>query len=246
MILPILIIIGELTLLYLVSNLLTRSLYTLFMLISRSRPVAVSFVTLLLFPGTVVHELSHLFTAEIIGVRTGKIELAPESIRGDNVNIGSVAIAKTDPIRRSLIGLSPLFAGLAVVTALSYFFPGLIREAGQALASGTALSTPPLYLAIGTFYLLFAVSNSMFSSPQDLKGFPPVAITLGLIVTAAYLMGLRITLTGKVLEVATQILASLTNSLGVVLAVNLALLSMAGAGIMLITRLFKVKIQTRS
>ncbi|MEK7129984.1 MAG: hypothetical protein AAB803_03105 [Patescibacteria group bacterium] len=201
----------ELAGLFFLSRLLIQKLYAFFLLLFRARSAAVSAVTLLLFPGTVIHELSHLFTAEILGVRTGKLTLAPESIREVNIKTGSVAIAQTGPFRRAAIGLSPIFAGILSLAALSWWIPQLIEHSNS-------------YLLLLTSYLLFAISNSMFSSREDLKGFWPLAITLSLFIGAAYAIGLRIGLEGKVLEVATTILSSLVQSLGLVLAVNGVLL----------------------
>lgn len=220
-----LLLLVELTGLLFLSRLVVQKLYTFFLLVFRSRSVAVSIVTLLLFPGTVVHELSHLFTAEILGVRTGKLSLAPESIRGDpstplrasSIKTGSITIAQTGPIRRAAIGLAPIFAGITTLTAISYFLK----------LNFTALQGPTLQLALIyglSFYLLFTISNSMFSSREDMRGFWPLAITLGLFAGAAYFVGLRIGLEGKALEVVTTILSSLVQSLGLVLALNSILL----------------------
>lgn len=207
----------ELIILFFLSRLLTQKLYALFLLLFRARSVAVSAITLLLFPGTVIHELSHLFTAEILGVRTGKLTLAPESIRGENIKTGSVAIAATGPFRRAIIGLSPLFAGLLALSAISYFLQQYF----------TTPQGPTLQLALSyglSFYFLFTISNSMFSSREDMRGFWPLAITLGLFIGAAYAFGLRIGLEGRILEVVTIALSSLVQSLGLVLAVNGGLL----------------------
>lgn len=201
-----LILTAELTLLYFLSRWLTQTLYTFFLLIFNIRSIAISLVTLLLFPGTVIHELSHLFVAEILGVRTGKLTLAPEEIRETNVKAGSVAIAATDPIRRALIGIAPVFTGIASLAALSYF----IRQ--------------NVLISAVYYYLLFAISNSMFSSKQDLKGFWPVALAVSLIIAAGFVAGLRFGLAGQAAIIAQQIIMSLTRSLAQVLAVNGVLL----------------------
>jgi len=218
------ILIIELLTLYVVSQWLTKSFYGFFLLLFRARPVAVSAVTLLLFPGTVVHELSHLFTAEILGVKTGKLELAPESIRQEDVRIGSVAIAQTDPLRRSAIGLAPLGSGLLALAALSWWLPKIWNDLQPVLQSGKLFSSPPLYVLCVIFYLLFSVSNAMFSSSQDLKGCLPLVIVLVILVTGAYGLGFRFFLTGQVLDITNRILQSLVQSLGLVLAVNAILL----------------------
>ncbi len=202
------VLLAELVALYFLSRWVTKALFMFFLLIFRARSVAISLLLVLEFPGTVIHELAHLFTAEILGVKTGKLRLEPESIREDDITSGSVMISESDPFRRYARGLAPLFAGIIVLTALSYFL-------SQAL---------PQWHYWGLGYLMFAVSNSMFSSPADLKGFIPFAITVGILIASAYFLGIRIALTGQILEVVTRILTTLTQSLGVVLGVNVALL----------------------
>src|SRR3989337_2674203 len=91
---------AELIALYVLSQSLTQAVFELTVLVFRARSVGITIVTLLTFPGTVVHELSHLFTAEVLGVRTGKLTLVPENIREEEVKAGSVMIADTDPFRR--------------------------------------------------------------------------------------------------------------------------------------------------
>ena len=137
----------ELTFLYLLSRRVIGTLYRLLQMLTRSRPMAIWIVSIIFFPGTVVHELAHLFTAEILGVRTGKLTLVPESLEGNEINAGAVMIAATDPFRRTLIGLAPVYVGIIVLVATS------------------SLTVLPIL----TFYIMFAVSNSMFSSEEDMK-----------------------------------------------------------------------------
>ena len=207
-----LLLIAELILLFFLSQRLTQSLFDLCILLFRARSVAITIITILNFPGTVIHELSHLFTAEVLGVRTGKLTLVPESIQSDpstslGVKAGSVMIAASDPFRRYLIGLAPIVTGLTAISAISYFL--------------SQQFTPITPLTILYFYLLLAISNAMFSSTEDLKGFLPFIITLGIMAGAAYLAGLRVGITGPALSVATKILIALTKSLGGVLALNI-------------------------
>jgi hypothetical protein len=86
---------------------------------------------------------------------------------------------------------------------------------------------------------MFAVSNSMFSSPADLKGFIPFAITVSILVAGVYFLGIRIVLTGQILDVVTRIMTTLTQSLGVVLGVNVALLFVTRLLTTLVKRLFQ-------
>lgn len=219
----------ELLILFFISRRLTEHVYLLALILSRSRPVAISFVTLLLFPGTVIHELAHLFTAEVLGVHTGKLTLAPEAIRGDlsaqagEVQAGSVAIARTDPFRKAMIGIAPLVVGLVAYSMLSYWLPQFLAGL-QMVPVDQWLTTTSFYLVVGTFYLLFAISNSLFPSSLDLEGTPATFITIGVLLVAAYIAGIRISLNGQALAITNRILTSLTQSTMLVLALNGALL----------------------
>ncbi len=213
---------AELLILYLLASRLTQALYDLTVLLTRSRAVAVTVVTLLTFPGTVIHELSHLFTAEILGVRTGKLTLVPENVREEEVKTGSVMVAASDPFRRYAIGLAPMVWGAGAITAIAYFI---------AQQSGNAAILAVLY------YFLFAVSNSMFSSAEDLKGFIPFILALTILIAAAYIAGIRVGLTGPILTFVTKILDALTKGLGVVLTLNVIGLFLVNVLIALTRRL---------
>jgi hypothetical protein len=201
-----LLLFGELVLLYILSGTLTQGVYELTVLLSGSRTMGITVISLFTFPGTVIHELAHLFTAEILGVRTGKLTLVPEGLDTEEIQAGSVMISHTDPFRRYLIGLAPLFAGMVAISAIAYLM---------------TLPTPYTLLPIFYFYLLFAVSNAMFSSKEDLSGFIPFALVLGILLTAAYIAGLRIGLTDTMLDIVTRILSGLTKNLGIVLALHI-------------------------
>ncbi len=216
---PFVLLITELICLYILSRALLRLLSFVLCRTFRSQDVALTVVTLLLFPGTAVHELSHLFMAEILGVPTGKLVLVPEVIRAAEVQTGSVAIAKTDPLRRSLIGIAPLLAAFVLISALSFFLMG--AEASET-SWFLSLRANPLRTAL-IVYLLFAISNTMFSSPQDLKGVLPFTLLVVLLVSGAFFAGIRLTLTGQALSLTQTFLLILVRSLGIVLGVNLIL-----------------------
>jgi len=209
----------ELTLLFFLSNRVIQALYTLVYLLVRHRSFAIHFLTLLLFPGTVIHELSHLFTAEILGVRTGKLTLTPEAIRGTEIQTGSVAIAKTDPFRHAVIGLAPLLWGITAYSFLSSWFTKLLEEL-MSIPRSLWFSSPTLPSFLFTLYLLFAISNSMFPSAQDARGISAVGIATGMLLLAAYIVGFRLTLSERALEVTVRIITSLTQSTTLVLALN--------------------------
>lgn len=149
--------------------------------------MSISLLSLLFLPGVIIHELSHLFTAMILFVPVGEMEFSPK--KHDNaVKLGSVEIGKTDPIRRAIVGFAPVFVGLALVISSVYFF--------SANLSFLQNQNPYVFIAIILFaiYLLFAVSNTMFSSSKDMEGTIEIAISISIIFIAAYLLGFRLPL----------------------------------------------------
>ena len=85
----------------------------------------------------------------------------------------------------------------------------------------------------------------MFSSTEDLKGFIPFIITLGIMAAGAYVAGFRVGITGPALSVSVQIFDALTKSLGIVLALNSAGLLIAKLLISLTEKLTRRKLVRR-
>ncbi len=230
--LNLLFIIAELSLLAVLSGQITNSLFSFFHRLTRSRSVSVTLVTVILFPGTVIHELAHLFTAEILGVKTGKLTLAPESIREPEIQAGSIMVAGTDPWRRTIIGLSLLFWGIMTIFIINLVNPlianGIISSAaspGDSLNSQQFDSDNWKYIIVQTLsiYLIFAVSSTMWPSKTDLKDvWGPIIIT-GLVIASAFLIGFRLNLTGSVLTWVNQFTSSLIAQLGWVLVLDVAI-----------------------
>ncbi len=111
------------------------------------RRLGVWLFAILFLPGTFLHEMSHFLTALFLLVPVGTIELMPQR-QGDSVKMGSVPIGKTDPIRRTLIGIAPIIFGLGVLFV-----------------------TTPLTIPIWVHgFIAFEVGNTMFSSKKDLEG----------------------------------------------------------------------------
>lgn len=185
MILSLLVFITSLVLVYLSSHLLIKNLIKFFYRLSRSRHTSINLLFFVLLPGIFLHEFSHILSAEILQVRTGHLSLKPQ-FQHNQLTLGSAQIARTDPIRLTLIGLAPFITGTLTLWLLLKFclnlnistitFSTLIP---QFISSIQQLS--PIVI-IGTFYLIFAITNTMFSSPSDLQaaGLP---VILFLIIT---------------------------------------------------------------
>lgn len=166
-----------------------------------------------------------MFVAEVLGVRTGKLTLIPEYIEDQRIQAGSVEVQQTDPFRRSIIGVAPLFVGIITITLLSSYLAHLFPQALAAAQSDDRLLNPVIYIFTICGYLLYAISNNMFPSGTDLRGVPAVLIFLVLVTFAAYAAGVRFTLSGNALTVVTKVFSSLTANLLVVIVLNVILLA---------------------
>jgi hypothetical protein len=88
-------------------------------------------------------------------VPVGKLELAPKWEEGQ-IRLGSVSIAKTDFVRRFMIGVAPLIMGLLIIFGL------LAGVLGGDLAQKWWV-----YLLVSG--MIFEVGNMMFVSRKDLE-----------------------------------------------------------------------------
>ena len=121
------------------------------------------FLAILYFPGTVLHELSHFLAAKLLGVPTGRISLIPKA-NENGMEFGHVEIAKTDFVRRFLIGIAPFVSGTAVLATLVY-----INIYVHAL---------PVWVYAAFAYIAVTVLNTMTLSKSDLQGSWKIAFIL--------------------------------------------------------------------
>lgn len=152
----------EFIVIFATSQLLVRSLGLVFYRIFRSTRVVITLLAFLFFPGVVIHELSHALAAGVLFVRVHDIEFLPE-IRGDAVKLGSVQVSESDFIRRFFIGVAPFLLG-TIVLLLSIWYLGQ----GFMLSNLFSLEKIGQYALL--IYVVFVISNTMFSSKKDLEG----------------------------------------------------------------------------
>lgn len=149
-----------------------------------SKFLSINLLSFLFLPGVIIHELSHLLIAAVLLVPVGHMEFKPKKSEG-GLKLGSVEIGKTDPIRRSIIGFAPVFVGLMIVVGMVYLFTSNI----------SSINDKDFYILgtvfVLTGYLLFAISNTMFSSSRDMEGTVEILITLLIVFIAAYVLGFR-------------------------------------------------------
>ncbi len=159
--------------LFFLSRFLTMSLSRLFFRLTKSENATINLLFYLFLPGIIVHELSHLFAAGFLFVRTGHMELKPKINQGE-VRLGSVGIGKTDPFRRALIGVAPIIVGVAVIFVSCFYLQ--------------TLPAKNLLLHVIVFYIIFEVGNTLFSSRKDLEGTIELLITITLIAAAVFII----------------------------------------------------------
>ena len=170
-----------LIILYFLSRGITQNFSRLFFRITKSRKWTHNLLAILFLPGIFLHEVAHFLMALILFVPVGQIEIKPEILDDGKVRMGSVPVAKTDFLRRFLIGVAPLLVGVSVIFLGLYYLP---------LNS----YIPAVFAYTLTAYLVFVVGNTMFMSRSDLEGSWVLLIFILVIVVTFYLLGIRVSL----------------------------------------------------
>lgn len=158
--------------LYLQDRLHTELQFTLFK-ITRNVKMTLNLFSMLFFPGLVLHELSHLITAFLLGVRTYKFRVFPEELPDGRIPLGYVAIETPDFIRGSMIGVAPLvFGGILVsyiglkILKLDLLWDILLTVQWRHLSEqfNELYGQTPFWR---WFYVMFAISTMMIPSDSD-------------------------------------------------------------------------------
>ena len=162
------------------------------LLLSGNEQTAMLLHYLVLLPGILLHEISHLLAAKLVGVKTRSFSLQPKASRGGTVRFGAVTVAKSDPFRESWIGLAPLLTGTASILLLAQWqfgvesLPALsVESVWQTLLA--SLQAPDALLGL---YTIFAISNSMWPSESDRQPWRAVLLFLVLAVGLVFISGL--------------------------------------------------------
>lgn len=179
------------------SRWVTRQVQTIGWLVSGDENVTMVGYYLLMFPGILLHELSHFVTARLLGIRVTDFRLGPRKRRNSKtIELGSVSVFSGGTIRDSLVGVAPFVAGTAVLLVVSFtvFDVDALGRVWAAqgwsgfFATAAGLpQTPDFWLWL---YLIFAVSNAMMPSPADRKPWLLAGLYLAAIVAVAWIAGL--------------------------------------------------------
>lgn len=170
------------------SSFIISSLARISLLLFRTPTPALVVISILLLPGTILHELAHALTATFLGVRVGQVHIFPEfKSETSNLALGHVAIAKADPIRTTIIGFAPTLIGSTFMFGiLSMLIPGFYSQTPQEILMALLASfRASPYLAASILYLTFAIASSFHTSPSDRRSFPVfivIALSLSLLI----------------------------------------------------------------
>lgn len=150
------VLIAELFVLFFLSRMLSGEVSMLLHKIFRSEKIAIWILSFIFLPGTIIHELSHAIAAKLVFVPVGRIDLFPR-LYGNSLKLGSVEVGRSDPFRDFFIGIAPFLSGGALLLLiLFYSFKNSIY--------GVNLIT------VIFIYLIFVISNTMYSSKKDMEG----------------------------------------------------------------------------
>jgi hypothetical protein len=179
--------------LVLLTQWITKHVQGVSYLLTGDGQIALYLYFVLIFPGVLIHELSHAISAWLLGVKVRRMSIGiRRKGRGGQVALGSVDIGATGPIRASLIGLAPFVAGcIAILIIGSRVFgfrlpaPFTLERFWQELQS--AYQVPDFGLWV---YLVFAIGSAMLPSAADRRAWGTTLVFLLVIGALAYFSGL--------------------------------------------------------
>lgn len=142
--------------LFFLSRILSSEVSLFFHKIFNSEKISIWLLSILFLPGTIIHELSHAIAAKSVFVHVGKIELVPK-LYGDSLKLGSVEVGKSDVFRDFFIGIAPFITGSVLLFLILNF-------------SFTKNLIGLNWITAIIVYLIFVISNTMYSSRKDMEG----------------------------------------------------------------------------
>ncbi len=174
---------------------LHREIQAIFLIATRNPGITMLAFSLIFLPGVFLHELSHLVSAKLLGVRTGKFSLIPTVLPNGRLQLGYVEAAHTDIARDSLVGLAPLISGILFVSyaaierlRLVILWDTLRNGQWELFSMGLRIlpTIPDFWL---WFYLTFAVSSTMMPSESDRHAWMPLGVVSGTLFGLVLLAG---------------------------------------------------------
>jgi hypothetical protein len=180
---------GVLAGLWLLGVLLSRHIQGLVLLLSDRPTFATMVYDLLVLPGVVLHELSHVVVALLLGLRVLQVNLFQFRSRHDPRQ-GEVIVTKADPLRMSIVGAAPLLGGIAALLLLGRWIDPPTVSLNLAVFEQLRQQLRDPATAIGT-YLIFTIANTMFPSEADRRAWWVVGAVLLALGAVLLALGVR-------------------------------------------------------
>ncbi len=207
-------------LIYLSRQHLTRQLFRLINAFGGGRRAFTAIWSIIFLPGTIIHEMSHVFTAAVTGTHVGKVEIlpmlprlarrdpAPQDNDERSVRLGSVQTQRLGLFREFLVGSAPFLVGLGLLMWISSTFKFLIFNLQFLIAD------------LLKFYLFFTIANSLFLSWADFKHALPLVVIAVILEVALFAAGIQpvITQDSLILVILARLQTALLWSLGINIA----------------------------
>jgi len=174
---------------------LHREIQAVILIITRNPQLTIGLISILSFPGVLLHELSHFLMAKLLGVRTTNFSLIPTPLPGGRLQMGYVETEHADVFRDSLIGLAPLVAGSLFVAYAGLNRLGLGNLMGMLADGQSGLFWQGIKLLPQVndfylwFYLVFTVSSTMMPSESDRHAWLPFGLWAAVLIALAVYAG---------------------------------------------------------
>jgi hypothetical protein len=200
------------------------------LLLTRRSDVSILFFSILFFPGVLLHETSHYLMAKLLGVKTVRFSLIPQTSTDGRIQLGYVETNRTDLIRDALIGAAPFIAGCFFVAFAGVSMLGL-DSIWQAIfpidfelltERVLALSNQPDFWI--WLYLTVAVSSTMLPSESDRRAWFPIAFGVTIFILLLYFLGMGDWLFVKMSPYVSWIFQSLVLVISISLLIQLLVL----------------------
>lgn len=212
--------------LYWLQHWISQHMQGIGLLVFDSSNAGMALLWFVLFPGIILHEASHWIMARLLGLKTGRFRVWPQT-KGKDIVLGSVEVQRGGALRDSLVGLAPFLAGTLVLLFIGTFVFDA-RAIGQAWEENAwgrffdlLLSTFQVANAFVWLYLIVAISNAMMPSPSDRESWRLVLIYLAVVVGILMVLGVFPDLPDAFLQTLADGLHTLTYAFGLTLIVDI-------------------------